>query len=325
MEFKNSILETKTLNSTFPYEKVIHIALAIDEPFVPPAGILITSILKNNPARNFFVHIFLDKISQSSIERLQKFCKLSNKIQIKIYYVNPTLFKNLYFDKNYSVAIFYRIVAADILADELDEMIYMDSDMLCLKSMEELFQNSSKEYLLKAVADSGRWLAEHKRNLNLSADFRYFNAGILYLNLKKWRQEKISAQLIELLRNSDYNLPDQDTLNMIAYRNNYAIEYLPKKFNHFFRLDGTEIPITDDVVIEHFAGNLKPWYLWCDSEVKQLYESYQAESFWSDFKYLPKNYQECRFMGNVFRRNGNWLEAFKWYVKYVENKFKKFF
>lgn len=325
MEFKNAILYEKFFGQPFHNSEAVHISLAIDEKFVPPAGILITSILKNNPARNFLIHIFLDKLSDSSIKKLNELCEMSSKLQIKIYCVNPELFNNLYFDKNYSVAIFYRLIAADFLSQELDELIYMDSDMLCLNSMEELFQNIPKDYLFKVVEDNGNWLSQHKKNLSLPADFRYFNAGILYINLQKWREENISAQLIELLKQRKYNLPDQDTLNMVVCKNNYAVEYLSNNFNHFFRVDGKEIPINDKVIVEHFAGNLKPWQLWCESESKKIYEYYQAASPWKDFKYLPKNYQECRFMGNFFRRKGNWLEALNWYAKYVTNKLKKFF
>ena len=325
MDFEKEILEVKTYGKVPKDGQQIHIALAIDEPFIPPAGILMTSILKNNPAHNFLFDIFLDKISPADIERINELCQISAKIQVKLYHVAPNLFNDMYFEKNYSPAIFYRILAADILSEQLTEMIYMDSDMLCLKSMDEFFQNPPDKKFLKVIPDSGSWLPRHKKNLSIPDEYRYFNAGIMHLNLKQWREEKISDQLMELLKVGKYSFPDQDTLNIIAYRNGYEIEYLPDKFNHFFRVEGVEVPITDEVVIEHFAGHLKPWHPWFESDAKKFYEYYQSISPWRDFKYLPRDYQECRLMGRALRREGNWTAALQWYSKYVTKKFERFF
>ena len=299
-----------------------NIAFGIDKFYIPMMGILMTSLAKNNSSRSFCFHVFLDDMDAEDRKNFEKFCA-EEKVQINFYFVLPDLFKNFFVDKGYSIAIFYRIIAADFLSRELENLIYMDSDMLCLKSLENFSQELPKNILLAAVEDSGSWIPQHKQKLNLAADYKYFNTGILHLNLKLWREENISEKTLEILARDKFLFPDQDALNIVVFRGGYGVKYVSDKFNYFFRVDGVEQNFRADVVIEHFAGQLKPWHAWCDSDLKKIYEDYQKNSAWKDFKYLPRNYQENRLMGRACRREGKYFEAFKWYLKYVEDKFFK--
>ena len=299
-----------------------NIAFGIDKFYIPMMGILMTSLAKNNPSKSFCFHVFLDDMDDVDRKKFEKFCA-AEKVQINFYYVLPDFFKNFYVDKGYSIAIFYRIIAAEFLARELDNLIYMDSDMLCLQSSEDFFQELPENILLAAVEDSGSWIPEHKQKINLAEDYKYFNTGILYLNLKIWREENISEKTLEILSQEKFLFPDQDALNIVVFRGGYGVKYVSDKFNYFFRVDGVEQKFRADVVIEHFAGQLKPWHAWCESDLKKIYEDYQKISEWRDFKYLPRNYQENRLMGRACRREGKYFEAFKWYLKYVEDKFFK--
>ena len=300
--------------------RAINIAFGVDAPFVPMMGICISSILKNNPAQIFSFHIFLDSIEPRDEIKLSELCTQSPAAQITLYFLPPDLYKEFYLEGSYSRAVFYRITAAQYLSSTLGKIIYMDADMLCLKPLDELFNLSLGNALLAAVADKGEWLPLHRRELGLSENYRYFNTGLLCLNLELWRAEKVYEQVIEILSRGKFPFVDQDAMNIAVARNNYGVQYISDRYNHFFRVDGVELPITDDVVIEHFAGQIKPWHAWCESPAKAIYETYQKNSPWHDFVYRPRNYQEHRLMGRVCRREGKWLEAFKWYWSYLKRR-----
>lgn len=323
MDFKKIISSQKKIGNLTD-EKNFHIAFGIDKFYIPMMGILMTSLAKNNPSKSFSFHVFLDSTDAEDLKKFEELCA-AEKVEINFYYVLPDLFKNFYFEKGYSIAIFYRIIAAEFLSGKLENLIYMDSDMLCLKSFGNFFDDLPKNILLAAVEDSGSWIPKHKKNLNLPLTYKYFNTGILYLNLKLWRDEKISEKTLEILSREKFLFPDQDALNIVVNRGNYDVEYISDRFNYFFRVDGEEKILREDVVIEHFAGQIKPWHAWCESELKKIYEDYQKKSFWRDFKYFPRNYQENRLMGRACRREGKYFEAFKWYLKYFRDKFKEKF
>lgn len=302
-------------------ERAINIVFGVDAPFVPIMGVCMTSILKNNPAQKFTFHVFLDAIVPPDENKLAELCKQYPALQIILYFLPPDIYNELYLEGDYTKAIFYRIIAADFLAQSLDKILYMDSDMICLKPMDELINLSVEGIFVAAIADPGVVNRQvHKKNFGFSNEYLYFNSGLMYLNLQHWREEKVSAQMLNIMSLREYPFPDQDAINLVADLNAYPVKYLPDKFNHFFRVDGVEQPMRDDVVIQHFTGQLKPWHPWCESPLKKIYETYQKNSPWHDFVYQPRNYQEHRLMGRTCRREGKWLEALKWYWSYLKRR-----
>ncbi len=300
-------------------EQAINITFGVDSPFIPMMGICMTSLIKNNPARKISFHVFLDKIDRRDEEKILELCRQSPTTQIILYFLPQDLYKEIpIIEKNYSRAIFYRIAAAQFLSTRLKRIIYMDADMLCLKPLDELLQMPLENFLLAAVVDTD--VATRKRELGLSDNYKYFNSGFLYMNLEFWGREKISEQVLKVLAEGKFFFPDQDAMNIVADRNAYKVRYIPNRFNNFFRVNSKEIPLTDDIVIEHFAGQKKPWHPWYNSPLTKLYESYQKISPWHDFVYLPRNYQEHRLMGRACLQQGKWLEALKWYFSYLKRR-----
>ena len=315
------IKRQKIFGREFKDERAVNIVFGVDAPFVPIMGVCMTSLIKNNPAQKFSFHVFLDEIEMRDEIKLAELCKQSPAAQIILYFLPTDLYKEFYLEGDYTRAIFYRIAAADFLSESLNKVIYMDSDMICLKPLDELFNLPLEKIFLAAAVDPGIVnTAIHKNAFGFSADYRYFNTGLLCLNLDFWRREKISAQMLEILSHGEYPFPDQDAMNLVADRNNYPVKYLSDRYNHFFRIDGVEQPMREDVVIQHFTGQLKPWQPWCQSPLKKIYEAYQEISPWRDFVYQPRNYQEHRLMGRVCRREGKWLEALKWYWSYLKRR-----
>lgn len=315
------IIRQKIFGHEVHDERAVNIVFGVDAPYVPMMGICMASLIKNNPARKISFHVFLSGIDERDELKIAELCDMFHATQITLYFLPPDLYKEIpILEKNYSSAIFYRIAAADFLSASLDKIIYMDADMLCLKPLDELLNLPLEKFLLAAVADKGEWIPTHRKNFGLRESHRYFNTGFLYVNLEFWRRKNFPKQVLNVLSEGKYFFPDQDAMNIVADRNAYPVEYISDRYNHFFRVDGKEQPLTDDVVIEHFAGQIKPWHPWCDSPLKEIYAAYQKISPWRDFVYLPRNYQECRLMGRVCRREGNWLEAFKWYWSYLKRR-----
>lgn len=299
----------------------IDITFGVDAPFVPIMGVCMTSILKNNPALKFRFHVFIDALNPPDEQKISELCDQFPAAQIILYFLPPDLYSELYLEGDYTKAIFYRIIAADFLSQRFKKILYMDSDMVCLKPLDELINLPLEKNFLAAIADPGVVNRPiHKNNFGFRDEYLYFNSGLMYLNLEFWRREKISAQMLKIMADREYPFPDQDAINLVADRNRYPVKYLSDKFNHFFRVDGVEQPMRDDVVIQHFTGQMKPWFPWCESPLKKIYDSYQNISPWRDFIYQPKNYQEHRLMGKKCRREGKWLEALRWYWSYLKRR-----
>ena len=68
-----------------------------------------------------------------------------------------------------------------------EKALYLDSDIVVTYSLDELFQEELGDYWIAGVRD---YFVKGYENR--------FNSGMMLINVSKWRQENVSAKLIEL-------------------------------------------------------------------------------------------------------------------------------
>ena len=152
--------------------------------------------------------------------------------------------------------------------------------------------NGSKCELLKDVMGNELTLKKNGKKLSLynfknsifvrlgiPKDHKYFNSGVLLMNLKKWRENKTREKTVEFLqKNKDAKFLDQDALNGVLYGK--WLE-LPGKYN--IQCDD-RLKETPDAVIIHYLCIFKPWYLFASFPYAHHYSKYLKMTPWKDFK-----------------------------------------
>ena len=113
-------------------KEVFDIAFGVDSYFVPQMGIMLTSILLNNPDCNLHIHAFLNSILPEDIDKLNTLSDQYRNIQIDIYYIDVSVFKNFHVGKSYTVATYNRIIIAQVLYPSISKLLYIDADTLCV-------------------------------------------------------------------------------------------------------------------------------------------------------------------------------------------------
>lgn len=178
-------------------------------------------------------------------------------------------------DSHISEATYYRLFIDQYVSNEFNYVIYIDSDVLCvsdpivelkkyIKKLEssehciaaktELLNNLNKDTVRQKSTESAMfriyWPFER-----LQVDEKYFNAGFMILDLRKWKKGSIFQKLIKKLDEIRNNIVawDQDVLN--AFFNGRFID-LPSEFNKFSQHINKNSKI--DFFI-HFYGSKKPW------------------------------------------------------------------
>jgi len=178
-------------------------------------------------------------------------------------------------DSHISEATYYRLFIDQYVSKEVNFVIYIDSDVLCIsdpifelkkyiKNLEsskyclaaktELLNNLNKDVVIQKSEESAMfrtyWPFER-----LNVKNKYFNAGFMILDLEKWKKDSIFVNLIKKLDEISSNIVawDQDVLN--AFFNGRYID-LPSEFNKFSQhfLKNSKL----DFFI-HFYGSKKPW------------------------------------------------------------------
>ena len=166
-----------------------------------------------------------------------------------------------------SRATYYRLFLEDYFKDELDEIVYLDSDTVIIKNPLPYFKNVFHE-----MDNSGNAIAcfphfsvptHDPRNISIGINSGlYFNAGVMLINLKMWNMLDIKQKSQEIIyeKKEQLMLWDQDVLNIIFDGKFY---FLDSAYNHSIDLltfDSMQKEIIKKkVFIIHFFGKVKPW------------------------------------------------------------------
>ena len=110
---------------------------------------------------------------------------------------------------------------------DFDKILYLDPDILVLGDLQELYSICIDDYLVAGVIEN--LPAYHRFASKMNWESNYVNGGMLLINLKKWREEKINEKIKKRLLDTKKILNyDQGIINEIC---NGCIYVLPPKFN----------------------------------------------------------------------------------------------
>lgn len=141
---------------------------------------------------------------------------------------------------------------ADMIPEIPYKIIYLDTDTVVNGDLKELFKIDISNYELAAVKDLYNWLNPNRWKVK-----KYFNSGVLLLNMKEIRKTKLFKKSRELVANKKMISPDQDALNFLVKKK----LMLPEKFN-------AKDKYYKEIIVHHFCNvrkkhhfffRVKPW------------------------------------------------------------------
>jgi UDP-glucose:(glucosyl)LPS alpha-1,3-glucosyltransferase/UDP-D-galactose:(glucosyl)LPS alpha-1,3-D-galactosyltransferase len=313
-------------------EDSLHISYGIDRNFLYGCGISIASLLKNNTGISLSFHVFTDYFDGKQANLFRSLAE-QYKASIKIYLVDCEQLKSLPSTKNWSYATYFRFIIADFFSNQFEKMIYMDADIMCQGSLNELLDIQFGEDKIAAVVPErdSDWWQKRAEALNIpSIATGYFNAGFLVINLVNWSKYNISAKAMELLSRDDVKAKisylDQDILNMLLTE---KVIYLDQKYNTQYSLNyelqkgKKENPITQNTILIHYIGPTKPWHEWANYATALPFIEAKNASPWRDVPLLKaKSSNHLRYCAKHMFSNGKYLSGVNAYINYFIKKMK---
>lgn len=298
----------------------INICFSSDNNYAKYMGTAICSILKNageNDSYNFYI---LDGgISNETKEQISEL-KTIKDFSIEYLPVNPDDFKNCPmtgYVKYITLPTYYRFKIASLLPS-VDKILYLDGDIIVNSDIKELFDADIENYYIGAIPEV--FNHHHKERLEIFGDNYYFNAGVLLINSKKWREDNIEEKLFTYALNPEREIvfQDQDILNEVL---KYNIKYLPLKWNlqhdalfteesYLYHKTERNEAIKAPKLI-HYTHKLKPWNPKCTNKYRTLYYEYLKQTPW-------KNDYNKLFLSLILKNIGNFF-----YQKKQDNTVEK--
>ena len=175
----------------------IHIALATDDNYARHAGVVITSVLANaSEGESHHFHVFTLGLSDLNIANLHSL--VSSRVdRLTIHLVDIGELRG-FPESTHTLNAYLRLKIPDLLTG-LRKILYLDSDLVVMDSLRELWELDLEDSLAGATFDSMYFFrgeaTEYWKEVGLPEGVKYFNSGVLLMNLEAWRKEDAFEQL----------------------------------------------------------------------------------------------------------------------------------
>jgi lipopolysaccharide biosynthesis glycosyltransferase len=176
-----------------------------------------------------------------------------------------------------SVMTYARLLIPYVLPRDSARALYLDTDILVLKELRSLWSCDMGGAVLAAARDVYSNVHAARLGSALAAEPRYFNAGVLLIDIARWREEGVSEKALEYLReNPETHLSDQDALNVVCRGRWHELD---SKWNcQPARPEQTQSAPEACPAILHFVGPFKPWDARSRSIYACLYDSFRKRT-----------------------------------------------
>jgi lipopolysaccharide biosynthesis glycosyltransferase len=269
----------------------VNILMCTNALFQQHAAVCLASLLTNNP--DFFFDIVivgqvteeLDEIKlQRSLTRFPNhsltFQKFSPPADLRLPLASVA---------HYTIDTYTRIWLTEFFPPTVDRVLYLDADIVVVGSIAPLWRTDLAGALMGAVDIPGS--DQGARLLGMRLEEGYFNAGVLLIDLARWRATRAEQIVIDYIRTHPERLEyDQDALNACFRRVTKRLDYKWNVIRPFFReplalpLERAEIEaVRRDALIIHFNGSSKPWSYFCDHPRRAEYDKYLRMTEWRDY------------------------------------------
>ncbi|HJD35536.1 MAG TPA: glycosyltransferase family 8 protein [Candidatus Blautia ornithocaccae] len=247
----------------------MELLVTVDKNYIPPLQVMLTSLYMNNPGEKVELYLLHSRLQEKELEPLEKQCgRLGYKFfPVKI---EDSWFSQAPVTKQYPREMYYRLLAPCFLPQKLHRILYLDPDILVINSLRPLWETDMKGRLFAAAAHTGKTnLANNINQVRLGTTNKYFNSGVLLINLDQGRKEILPEEIFQYAGEhaKELLLPDQDILNAVfgsrtLELDDYLWNYDARNYSTYLLRSGGVCDmdwVMGNTGILHFCGKTKPW------------------------------------------------------------------
>ena len=247
----------------------MELLVTVDKNYIPPLQVMLTSLYMNNPGEDVELYLLHSRLQEKELEPLEKQCgRLGYKFfPVKI---EDSWFSQAPVTKQYPREMYYRLLAPCFLPQKLHRILYLDPDILVINSLRPLWETDMKGRLFAAAAHTGKTnLANNINQVRLGTTNKYFNSGVLLINLDQGRKEILPEEIFQYAGEhaKELLLPDQDILNAVfgsrtLELDDYLWNYDARNYSTYLLRSGGVCDmdwVMGNTGILHFCGKTKPW------------------------------------------------------------------
>ena len=268
-------------------EKTIPIFFAVDDTYIPFLAVALQSLIENSSKENeYVIKILHTSISEENKTKIK--CYERENVSIEFVDLSNYIEKvkdKLYTRDYYSKTTYFRLFLPE-LYPQYDKVLYLDSDIVILSDIVDLYNIDMEDNLIVATPDGAVQnipvFQEYVEKVVGVAEYKnYFNAGVLVMNLKELREFKFQEKFLYLLGTVKFSVAqDQDYLNRLCKGKTKIIA------DTWDRMPiGQDNVKREELHLIHYNLSFKPWhfdnilyeeYFWKYAKETEYFEEIQS-------------------------------------------------
>ena len=268
----------------------------INAAYAQHAGVCIVSLLENNRDAFFEIVVVSTEPLGAGQEKLERTVRAYDNCTLTIMHLGASSGMTLPVRAlHYTIDTYTRLWVADFFPDHVDKVLYLDSDMVVVGNIAELWNTELGDSVVGAVTIPG---STRCAAYGIPERFGYFQSGVLLINLKRWRGDRIFDVLQHYVAHNAEKIvdADQDVLNACLYDRRLPLSYIWNVIAPFyFSYHPLGIPDAElqtarrNARIIHFNGPSKPWSYLSRHPRRADYWKYLMLTEWRDYTPVDKS------------------------------------
>ncbi len=302
--------------------KELNVLYLTDNNYAAFAGVSIVSLFENNKKIDkLHVYIIDDSIADDNKEKL---LEIGEKYGQDIIFLDLTegirTLERMGIPKyRNSYTTYLKLFTFNLLPDSVKRIFFIDSDSIVVDDLSEMIDIDMQGKMIGAVRDG--LSQNYKELLGYDHDDRWFNMGVMLVDVDMWKKDHAEDKIIEQLKKrKGYIAVDQDLLNITQHGNIMTLHprynatphhyvYKETAFRRAFPQGGfydlkTMEEAQERPVIRHFERFVgqSPWHKNTVHPYTFLFDQYLAISPWKGYEKKEANLSPVLKIENTMYR-----------------------
>jgi lipopolysaccharide biosynthesis glycosyltransferase len=317
----------------------ISVVSASDDNYAMPLAVTIRSAIDClRPGQPLVVYILDGGLSDGSKERLRRSWRAPN---VSIEFLRPPVERiaDLKTENHLNLVTYLRLFMPSLLPLAVERVIFLDADLLIRKDLTDLWHTDLGDAPIAAVNDYFTpYLNTHEaigrpsicdkhpdkchpvpnyRELGLNGTAPYFNAGVMVVNLRKWRKMDVLHKAVELVRENWEHVRycDQYALNILfsekwkrldaRWNQNSNLWAWRDRSDGAFDQDLYRL-LRNDPWIIHFTWISKPWHYGCTHPYTRKFFKVVDRTDWRGWRPVGPPLTLSQRVGDAYKQYRAW-------------------
>ena len=274
--------------------KEIPIFFAADDKYMPFLAVTLQSLVDNSSTDYYYlIKVLYTNISEENKGKIKKYERENVNIEfVDLNYYIEKIKDKLYTRDYYSKTTYFRLFIPN-LYPQYNKALYLDSDVVLLRDVAELFNIDLGDNLVGGAPDDViqtiEVFQEYAEKVVGVADYRnYFNAGVLLMNLDELRKYNFQEKFLYVLGTIKFSVAqDQDYLNRLCKG---RVKIIDKNWN---RMPVSNIEVDEkDLKLIHYNLAYKPWHFEDILYKDYFWEYAQKTEYFDEILKIKDNYSD---------------------------------